>query len=189
MAGLDLDHGAPQPMHVYTLVITPGPRRSALARAESLLAAAVPNGFDYWRTGGWFEDRLAPVKRPQIDAFYKAQAKRRERFEAEHPLSSGSMMEDDLREFVWSCVEQPHTDRLSRMQREAQLDLTRLTSSLPRPLDETMVPAALVTPQGRWRIRPLGWMGEGDQRWPEWVNRTIDRHRGGHCAVVADCHC
>lgn len=35
-------------MHVYTLVITEGPRRSAVARANQLLAQAVPAGTDYW---------------------------------------------------------------------------------------------------------------------------------------------
>ena len=53
-------------MHVYTLVITAGPRRSAVARADALLDAAVPRGFDYWRTGGWFSDRLA-AERPEFD--------------------------------------------------------------------------------------------------------------------------
>lgn len=176
-------------MHVYTLVITPGPRRSAVARARILLRAAVPRSFDYWRTGGWFEDCLGAVERPQIAAWHAEQAARRARFEAEHPLTSGSMMEDDLREFLWSCAEQPHTDRLRQMRREAEIDLTRLTSSLPRPLDEGMIPAALVTPDGRWQWRPVSWMAEDDQRWQRRVNRTVDRYRGRHCVVVADCHC
>ena len=175
-------------MHVYTLVIAPGPRRSAVARAEDLLKAAVPRGFDYWRTGGWFSDRLGKVERPEIDAWYAAEATRRERFEAKHSLADDPVMEYDLREFLWSSSEQPHNDRLRRMLREADIDLTRLISSLPRPLDESMLPAALVTPEGRWRWRPVKWE-QGDPRWSRWVNRTVNRYRGGHCVVVADCHC
>lgn len=51
-------------MHVYTLVITEGPRRSAVARANQLLAQAVPAGTDYWGHRGRFEGRLLPAQPP-----------------------------------------------------------------------------------------------------------------------------
>ncbi len=175
-------------MHVYTLVITPGPRRSAVARAGLLLTQAVPRSFDYWGTGGRFEDRLGTVQRPEIAAWYAAQAKRLERLEADHPPTDDSAISRELGDPAWSSVERPHVERLRRMQRKAEIDLTRLTSSLPTPLDAAMIPAALVTPEGRWRWRPAAWE-QGDPRWSKWINQTIDRYRGGHCVVVADCHC
>ena len=174
-------------MHIYTLVITPGPRRSAVARAEQLLARAVPRYCDYWRTGGRFSDRLGKVERPQIDSWHAAEAKRRERFETEHPLEGTSVDAHDMREFLWTMQEEPHNERLGVLLDEALIDLTRLTSELPSPVPETVIPAALITPDGRWRFRPVGW-GRDDPRWSRWVNERIDRYRGGHCVVVADCH-
>jgi hypothetical protein len=107
-------------MHIYTLVIVPGPRRSAVHRAEELLDEAVPRYCDYWRTGGWFSDRLGQIERPEIDAWYAAEARRRERFEAEHPLGSdalegGLVDEHDWRELLWSLDEEPHEESLRRL--------------------------------------------------------------------------
>lgn len=175
-------------MHIYTLVITRGPRRSAVAQAMELLAKAVPPCFDYWGTGGWFADRLGRIERPQIDAWYAAEAKRRARFEAEHRLDGLSDLERGLVESQWTLQEMPHWKRRQRLEQEALIDRTRLTSKLPSPLPESMIPAALITPMGDWRLRPPAWK-QGDPRWSRWVNETIDRHRGGHCVVIADCHC
>ena len=174
-------------MHIYTLVITPGPRRSAVARAEQLLARAVPNYCDYRGAGGRFSDRLGKVERPHIDDWYAAEAKRREQFETEHPLERTTDIEHDLREVLWSMYEEPHQERLRTLLDEALIDLACLTSKLPSPVPDSVIPAALITPEGRWRMRPASW-GQGDQRWSRWVSQTIDRYRGGHCVVVADCH-
>jgi hypothetical protein len=173
-------------MHVYTLVITPGPRRSAVARAETLLAEAAPSYCDYCRAGGWFTDRFGAPDRPEIIAWHEEEAKRRKLFEAENPIGHEDL-DYDLRELVWSSREDGHRQRLRRLEAAALVDLTRLTSGLPSPLPESMIPAALVDPGGRWRMRPATW-DDGDPRWVDWVNAAVDRHRGGHCAVVADCH-
>lgn len=175
-------------MHIYTLVITPGPRRSAVRRAENLLAKAVPRYCDHWGTGGSFEDRLGKVARPEIEAWYEGEDERRERFEAEHPPGDATDQAYDLRELQWSSQEEPHRQRLRHLEDEALIDRARLTSELPSPLEESMVPAALVTPEGRWRMRPVTWE-QGDPRWARWVDETTNRYRGGHCVVVADCHC
>lgn len=45
-------------MHVPTLVIVPGPRRSAYDRAYDLYGEAANRGFDYWRAGGLFHGAL-----------------------------------------------------------------------------------------------------------------------------------
>lgn len=180
-------------MHVYTLVITPGPRRSAVTRAEDLLARVVPRGFDYWGVGGRFASRLGRIERPEIDAWYAAEAKReakaRRRFEAEYPdLRRGS----ELYEQLWNIGEIGAADHMQRLklERQALIDLTRLTSTLPSPLPPSMIPAALVKPDGRWRMCPVSWHEKADDsRWPRWVNTTIDHYRGGHCVVIADCHC
>lgn len=186
-------------MHVYTLVITPGPRRSAVRRAEALLDEAVPRSFDYYGTAGRFSHRLGGGARPEIDEWYAAEAVRRAAFEAENPAvqvpepdelrdADDPLDVGDLREFVWDADERPHRERLRRLHAEALVDLTLLTSDLPSPLPDTIVPAALVTPDGSWRMRPSTWE-QGDPRWARWVNERVDRYRGGHCVVVADCHC
>jgi len=108
-------------MHVYTLVITAGPRRSAVARADALLDAAVPRGFDYWRTGGWFSDRLA-AERPEFDAWFAAQRKRRKRFDAEHPLADDSAIEYDMRDFLWGSAEERGRGRGVRLVTGANLE-------------------------------------------------------------------
>ncbi len=115
-------------MHVYTLVITPGPRRSAVARAGLLLTQAVPRSFDYWGTGGRFEDRLGTVQRPEIAAWYAAQAKRLERFEADHPPTDDSTISRELGDPAWSSVERPHV-------RTAAPDAAQ-GGDRPHPIDE-----------------------------------------------------
>lgn len=45
-------------MHVFTLVITPGSRTTAYARAGRLLTRTAAQGIDYWTPGGRFRGRL-----------------------------------------------------------------------------------------------------------------------------------
>lgn len=175
-------------MHIYTLVITPGPRRTAIDRAEALLAEAVPSYCDYSRAGGAFAERLGNPHRPEIDTWYAARDERRERFEAADPVEVTFDVEYDLRELRWSNEQEPYQEQLRRLERAALADLICLTSKLPSPLPERLIPAALVTPDGRWRCHPSRWR-QGDPRWSRWINATVDRYRGGHCVVVADCHC
>ncbi len=174
-------------MHVYTLVIAPGPRRRAVARARTLLRAAVPRSCDYWRTGGWFLDRLGKVERPEIDAWHDAQRARRERFNAEQPAGR-TAEEREIDDLFFEIREGPHYEELRRLSNKATIDRTRLTRDLQSPLPELWIPAALVTPDGRWTERPVDHK-QGHALWADWLNATVDGYRGGHCIVVADCHC
>ena len=121
-------------MHVYTLVITKGPRRSAAARANRLLAEAVPRGTDYWGHGGRFEGKLLPAQPPG----------------------------------------------------PGRIPDVELTARLPSPLPDSVIPAALVTPDGKWRWRGLD--AHSEKQWPSVVNGLIDDHRGGHSISGFDCH-
>jgi hypothetical protein len=119
-------------VHVFTLVITAGQRRTAQRKAAATLATL--RGIDYFRFFGHWDERLVHA-RP-----------------------------DD----------------------PENVDQVELISRLPSPLPESMIPALYVLPTGRWRWHPST---ESDRpRWIRQVNRVVDRHRGGHCIVIADVH-
>lgn len=63
-----------------------------------------------------------------------------------------------------------------------------LTRRLPSPLPDDLVPLAYVTPEAVWHERPLAWDRDGGE-WAREVKEVVDRYRGGHCVVLADCHC
>jgi hypothetical protein len=93
-----------------------------------------------------------------------------------------------MRELLASLTSGGDDDAEAEHRLDPYREMVELTSRLPSPVPATMIPRALISPDGRWRIRPATWE-QGDARWSRWVDATIDRYRGGHCVVVADCHC
>lgn len=180
-------------MHVYTLVITTGPRRSAIRRAEILLERAVPAGFDRWGVGGRFSDRLAsPAPNPERDRIIALHEETRRKLVAEtradleRQAASEEGIAFDLDAEDLASLAMPVD--LPPIPADDQRHMVALTSGLPSPLPDAIVPAALVTPDAMWQWRPTDWE-QGDPRWTDRVTSYLERHRGGHCVVVADCHC
>ncbi|MDQ3648239.1 MAG: hypothetical protein M3433_06600 [Actinomycetota bacterium] len=169
-----------------TLVITPGPRRSAVPRAYALLNEAEPSGFRCVLDDDWYSDQPKTSGQPEIDAWFVAEAKRRKRFEAQNPLESDTPYERDIRELKWDVSEKDERIKLRELERRALISLARLTSELESPLQAAMGAGAIVTPAETWTSRPRAWKAD-DRRWKRQVEEIVERYRGGHCIVEATC--
>jgi hypothetical protein len=139
----------------------------------------VPAYVDRAGVGGRFSDRL----QPEIDVPVDPSRRRG----APLDLSDAERAEWDFREAFGGSTFDPDEEPETKRRPDPYKDMVALTSTLPSPVPETLIPAAVIRPEGRWRIRPVKWE-QHDPRWDRWVNQTIDRYRGGHCVVVADCH-
>jgi len=102
-----------------TLVITPGPRRSAAPRAYALLSEAEPSGFRCVLDDDWYSDQPKTSGQPEIDAWFVAETKRRKRFEEQNPLEPETPYERDLRELKWDVSEKDERIKLRELERRA----------------------------------------------------------------------